>query len=146
MDKDTVDKKVDTPVNSRYIEAVGRRKSAIARLRITENKSGKGTIMVNEKNVTEYFPTAKAQITAREALSKVKGVNKFNTTVLTKGGGKSAQAEALRHGLARALVKHDGELRDKLKKAGFLKRDPRAKERKKFGKKKARKSPQWSKR
>jgi small subunit ribosomal protein S9 len=146
MDKDTVDKKVDTPVNSRYIEAVGRRKSAIARVRITENKSGKGTIMVNEKNVTEYFPTAKAQITAREALSKVKGVNKFNTTVLTKGGGKSAQAEALRHGLARALVKHDGELRDKLKKAGFLKRDPRAKERKKFGKKKARKSPQWSKR
>ncbi|MAG12611.1 30S ribosomal protein S9 [bacterium] len=145
-EQDTVDKKVDTSTSSKYIEAVGRRKSAVARVRITENKSGKGTLVVNEKNVVEYFPTTGTQITAREALSKVKGVNKFNTTALIKGGGKSAQAEALRHGLARALVKHDGELRDKLKKAGFLKRDPRAKERKKFGKKKARKSPQWSKR
>ena len=145
-EKNTTEEKVSTSPGGRYIEAVGRRKSAVARVRIMENKSGKGTMVVNEKDVIEYFPTAWTQITAREALSKVKGINKFNTTALIKGGGKSAQAEALRHGIARALVKHEGEWRDKLKKAGFLKRDPRAKERKKFGKKKARKSPQWSKR
>ena len=130
----------------RYIEAVGRRKSAVARVRIMENKSGKGTLVVNDQNMAEYFPTEGGQIAAQEALSKVKGVNKFNVTVLVKGGGKSAQAEAVRHGIARALVKHDETWRDRLKKAGFLKRDPRSVERKKFGKKKARKSPQWSKR
>jgi len=144
--KKTTSAKTNSPVSDRYIEAVGRRKTAVARVRITENKSGKGSLVVNERDIMEYFPTAGAQITAREALSKVKGINRFNVTALIKGGGKSAQVDALRHGLARALVKHEGEWRDKLKKAGFLKRDPRAIERKKFGKKKARKSPQWSKR
>jgi len=145
-EKDTTEKKASTSLGGRYIEAVGRRKSAVARVRIMENNSGKGSLTVNEKDVAEYFDTEGVQITAREALSKIKGTNKFNTTARIKGGGKNAQAEALRHGLARALVEYDGEWRDRLKKAGFLKRDPRAKERKKFGKKKARKSPQWSKR
>lgn len=132
--------------NDRYIEAVGRRKSAIARVRITPSTSGKVSFTVNGRPVQNYFPIKKIQLVAGEALSKTKNTNKFNISVRIKGGGIVAQSEALRHGLSRALVAHDFELRDKLKKAGFLKRDPRAKERRKFGLKKARKAPQWSKR
>jgi len=142
MSKETTTKNKD-----RYIEAVGRRKTAVARVRIMETKAGsKGSFTMNDISLAEYFPVKKTQIVATEALSKIKGINKFSVTARVSGGGKSAQSEAVRHGIARALVKHDGEWRDRLKKAGFLKRDPRAKERKKFGKKKARKSPQWSKR
>ena len=84
---------------------------------------------------------------AVDALNKSKTATKWKMTAKVSGGGLNAQAEAVRHGIARALVSHDAELRKKLKKAGFLKRDPRAKERRKFGKKgKARKSPKWSKR
>mgnify|MGYP001565618547 CR=1 FL=1 len=144
MDKSPTNKKI--PESGRYIEAVGRRKSAIARVRIRENKSGKGSFVVNGRTFAEYFPIKSMQIAAGDSLSKVKGTNKFNTTVYVRGGGLHAQAEAVRHGLARALVKYDGGFRDKLKKAGFLKRDSRAKERRKFGLKKARKAPQWSKR
>lgn len=130
----------------RYIEAVGRRKTSIARVRITENRSGKGSIVVNDKTLVEYFPIKSNQVVLHEALSKVKGANKFNVLARVKGGGIRSQVEAIRHGLSRALVSYDGTWRESLKKAGFLKRDPRAKERRKFGKKKARKSPQWSKR
>ena len=130
----------------RYIEAVGRRKTAIARVRILPNKSGKGSLLINNKTLIQYFPIKSAQITVGEALSKAKGTHKFNVTVLVRGGGKVSQAGAIRHGLSRALVLHDEALREKLKKAGFLKRDSREKERRKFGLKKARKAPQWSKR
>lgn len=131
--------------DTRYIEAIGRRKTAAARVRILP--SAKGSLLVNNKDVETYFKTAEQRRVALEALTKAKLANRFKITARIFGGGLSAQAEALRHGLARALVLHEPELRKKLKKAGFLKRDPRAKERRKFGKKgKARKSPKWSKR
>lgn len=128
----------------RYIEAIGRRKTAAARVRITS--SGKPSITVNDKDIEVYFKTAEQRRIAMEALAKVKAGNRFKITARISGGGLAGQAEALRHGISRALVLSDAELRKKLKKAGFLKRDPRAKERRKFGLKKARKSPQWSKR
>ena len=130
--------------NPRYLEAIGRRKTASARVRLTS--APKSSMLVNEQDVETYFKTADQRRIALEALAKGKPVSKFKITVLISGGGLSSQAEAVRHGVARALVAHDAELRKKLKKAGFLKRDPRAKERRKFGLKKARKSPQWSKR
>ncbi len=129
----------------RYIETVGRRKTAIARVRITP--SAKTSYEINGKTLEVYFPTKELQTTVGEALSASKlTTTKFLITALLKGGGVSGQAVALRHGVARALIEYDHELRGKLKKAGYLKRDPRAKERRKFGLKKARKSPQWSKR
>jgi len=129
---------------NRYIEAVGRRKTAVARVRITE--AGKNGFVVNDKDVSDYFPTEELQMVAHDAVSKSKTPVKFSVSALIKGGGIHAQAEALRHGITRALVSYDEELRGGLKKLGFLKRDPRMKERKKFGLKKARKAPQWSKR
>ncbi len=129
---------------NRYIESVGRRKTAVARVRITE--SGKSNFIVNDKDVTEYFPTEELKTIAHDAVSKSKIAVKFSISALIKGGGIHSQAEALRHGVTRALVSYDEELRSKLKKLGFLKRDPRVKERKKFGLKKARKAAQWSKR
>ncbi len=125
-----------------YIEGVGRRKVAVARVRISE--TSKNTFEVNGKKLDEYFKTEAQINTAKEALDITK--DKFKVTVLVKGGGLPAQAEAVRHGLARALEKHDPSLRAELKEKGFLKRDPRKKERKKFGLKKARRAPQWSKR
>jgi len=129
---------------NRYIESVGRRKTSVARVRITE--STKSSFVVNNKNVKDYFPTEELQVIANDAVSKAKIPAKFTVSALVKGGGIHAQAEALRHGITRALVSYDEELRSKLKKLGFLKRDPRMKERKKFGLKKARKAAQWSKR
>lgn len=128
---------------SRYIETVGRRKTAAARVRITPG--AKLQIMVNEKPYTDYFKTKENQHTILEAFETAE-TRDFSVTARVTGGGVSAQAEAIRHGIARALVEHNLELRKTLKKAGFLKRDPRAKERKKFGLKKARKAAQWSKR
>ncbi len=131
--------------SDRYIETVGRRKTSIARVRITP--ATKTTYEINGKTLEEYFPTRQLQITAQEAFASSKlTTTKFKLTALLKGGGISSQADALRHGIARGLIEYDIELRGKLKKAGFLKRDPRAKERRKFGLKKARKAPQWSKR
>lgn len=129
---------------NRYIEAVGRRKTSTARVRITE--SAKESFSINGKEVSVYFATQELQKIVNEALEKSKVVGKFLVTVVVSGGGIHSQAEALRHGLSRALVTHDEELRGRLKKSGFLKRDPRMKERRKFGLKKARKAPQWSKR
>ncbi len=134
-----------TETKERYIEAVGRRKTAIARVRIT--LSAKPSFVVNGKDLGKYFKTSELERVANESLLKAKLNNeKFKITVVAHGGGSQGQAEAIRHGIARALIVHDLELRKKLKKAGFLKRDPRAKERRKFGLKKARKAPQWSKR
>ena len=128
----------------RYIEAVGRRKTSTARVRITE--ASKDSVVVNDKDVPAYFPTADLQNIIAEAVEKSKVVGKFTISAKVIGGGIHSQAEAIRHGLARAIVAFDEETRKRLKKLGFLKRDPRMKERRKFGLKKARKAPQWSKR
>lgn len=130
--------------SGKYIEAVGRRKTATARVRITEGS--KESMVVNDKDFTVYFSTAELQTIAKNPLVKSKVPVKFAVTVITRGGGIHAQAEAVRQGVSRALVAYDAELRARLKKLGFLKRDPRTKERRKFGLKKARKAPQWSKR
>ena len=127
---------------NKYIETIGRRKTAAARVRVTP--SSKQSITVNEKDYAETFPIKELQNKVAAPLTDMD--QKFTVTAIVKGGGVAAQAEAVRHGIARALTEHDANLRDSLKKAGYLKRDPRAKERKKPGLKKARKSPQWSKR
>lgn len=127
---------------NRYIEAVGRRKTAVARVRLTE--SNKTTLTVNDREFENYFPVAQLRSNVMEVFADA--TKHFNVTAKLVGGGVSAQAEALRHGIARALEKDNPELRTKLKVKGFLKRDPRSVERKKFGLKKARKAPTWSKR
>jgi small subunit ribosomal protein S9 len=129
---------------NRYIEAVGRRKTAIARVRITP--STKSSFLVNDKEVKDYFVTEELQMIAQEALTKSEIAEKFTITVHVLGGGIHAQSEAVRHGLARTLVERDENIKNTLKKLGFLKRDSRQVERKKFGLKKARKAPTWSKR
>ncbi len=131
-------------MSERYIEAVGRRKTSVARVRITP--STKSSFEVNGKAIEAYFPTQELQHIVTHAPVAAGIAQKFKVTVVAKGGGQHSQAEAVRHGFARCLNDYDKELRGKLKKAGYLKRDPRAKERRKFGLKKARKSPQWSKR
>ena len=128
----------------RYIEPVGRRKMAIARARITP--ATKMTVIVNGKDVNDYFPTPALQMAALEAFLKVGLATQFNVSIVVKGGGIAGQAIAVRHAISRALIEYDINLRGALKKEGFLKRDPRAKERRKFGLKKARKRAQWSKR
>lgn len=131
-----------TKATDKYTEATGRRKTSVARVRIT--KAAKNHFTINDRELGSYFLTKESVNIVEEALKATSG--NFKVTAVIKGGGVHSQAEALRHGLARALSIYNTENRDKMKKAGFLKRDPRAKERRKFGLKKARKSPQWSKR
>lgn len=126
-----------------YFKGLGRRKTAVASIRLTEN--ARPTFIVNDKTVEEFFPTAELQKVAMESL-KIELPKKFAVSAKVKGGGMSSQAEAVRLGIARALLKIDPNLRSELKAPGFLKRDPRMVERKKPGLKKARKSPQWKKR
>jgi len=128
----------------KYIESVGRRKEATARVRLSEAKTN--SITVNEKPINEFFKTENLQNIASEALLKTELPKSYDVTVKVHGGGISSQAESVRLGISRTLVKIDEEKRKELKKKGFLKRDPRAKERRKFGLKKARKSGAWSKR
>lgn len=135
---------MSTEAKNRYIEAVGRRKTAIARVRITP--ATKGSFVVNEKDVKDYFVTGELQMIAQEAISKGEVGEKFAVSVHVTGGGIHSQAEAVRHGLSRTLVIRDENVKNTLKKLGFLKRDSRQVERKKFGLKKARKAPTWSKR
>ena len=127
---------------ARYTEAVGRRKTASARVRIIPAKSA--SLLVNGKTVEEYFPLPVMIKTARAALIASGG--SYTVSAKVFGGGLKAQAEAIRHATARAIVEHTPDLRKDLKHRGYLKRDPRAKERKKFGLKAARRAPQWSKR
>jgi small subunit ribosomal protein S9 len=129
---------------NKYIEAVGRRKTSIARVRATP--AAKAAFQINEKSINEYFKSEGQRIIVMESLEKSKIGETLNITVKVIGGGVNSQAEAIRHAIARILIKMNPEERKDLKKAGFLKRDPRAKERRKFGLKKARKAPQWSKR
>lgn len=130
--------------DARYIEAVGRRKTSIARVRITPDT--KQSFIVNDKPVNEFIQVKELQDIAVEPLNQEGVDSKFKITVVVKGGGIASQADAIRLGVARALIDFNSELRGTMKKAGFLKRDPRVKERRKFGLKKARKAPQWSKR
>lgn len=127
-----------------YIQSVGRRKTASARARLTP--SAKSSVTVNGKDIIAYFPTDSLRATALDPFLKTALSTQFTVTVVVRGGGITGQAIAVRHAISRALVEYDKNLRTTLKKEGFLKRDPRAKERRKFGLKKARKSPQWSKR
>ncbi len=121
----------------------GRRKSAVARVFL---RPGKGDIKVNGRPFDNYFPTESSRVPVRQALLATETLDKFDVLVLTLGGGVNGQAEAARLGIARALVEFNAELRPRLKKLGYLTRDPRAHERKKYGQKGARKRFQFSKR
>lgn len=128
-----------------YVEGIGRRKTATARVRLTP--ATETTIHVNERPLAEYFENAAQQADVQSVLdTSDAGIEHYTITAKVRGGGLAAQAEAVRLGIARALVKEKQERRSPLKAAGFLKRDPRSVERKKFGLRKARKRPQWSKR
>lgn len=127
----------------KYFEAVGRRKTATARVRLTP--ATKSAYTINDKTLVEYFPVADLQTIVTEAFEKVE--KKFAVSAKVSGGGMNAQAESVRHGIARCLVEFDETLRTPLKKSGFLKRDPRSRERRKAGlAQAARKRKQWSKR
>jgi small subunit ribosomal protein S9 len=126
-----------------YYEAVGRRKEASARVRIF---AGSGKILVNERPAVEYFPREGDMLQLEEPFRVTETEGRYDVSVLVKGGGVSGQLDAVRHGMARALLKSDPEMRLSLRKAGLLTRDPRAKERKKAGLKRARKAPQYTKR
>lgn len=128
----------------KYIEAVGRRKEAVARVRVS--KKEKSGFLVNEKSLNEYFPLKNQHYCVQAPLNKLAINDPLFVSVKVKGGGLSAQAEAIRLGLSRCLVKIDDKNRFPLRKFGFLTRDTRVVERKKYGLKKARRAPQWQKR
>jgi small subunit ribosomal protein S9 len=130
---------------TQYIEAIGRRKTATARVRITKAKEQR--IIINDKPFAEYFfaPTLQKNITNVLGIEEA-GVETYEISAKVQGGGLSSQSDAIKLGIARALVKEKADRRGALKKAGMLKRDPRSVERKKFGLLKARKRPQWAKR
>lgn len=133
----------------KYFEAVGRRKKAIARVRLfscSPFEGERGKIEINGKPYDKFFPTQQLQNIIESSLKKMKSINRFTVTIKIRGGGIKGQAEAARHGIARALISFNADFRKKLKRAGYLKRDPRKKERKKPGLKKARRAPQWKKR
>jgi small subunit ribosomal protein S9 len=127
-----------------YYEAVGRRKAATARVRLA--LGGSGAVVINGKPLNEYFGRLNDILAVKAPLALTGNESRFDVTVLVKGGGVTGQSEAVRHGIARALLKVDEGLRPALRKAGYLTRDPRAKERKKPGFKRARKKPQYTKR
>ena len=125
-----------------YIEARGARKTAIARVRLVKELG----FLVNGKNYKDYFKIPKHRLIVEAPLALVDVDKKIGISVRVSGGGQTGQAEAVRHGLATALTRHNQEFRKKLKSFGFLTRDPRVVERKKYGLKKARRAPQWAKR
>ena len=128
----------------KYFYGTGRRKSSVARVRVYEN--GTGSIIINGRDIDDYFGLDTLKLVVRQPLVATDMVGKVDIVVTVTGGGVSGQAGAIRHGLARALLQYNEELRPALKKAGFLTRDPRMKERKKYGLKAARRAPQFSKR
>ena len=121
----------------------GRRKSSVARVYLVP---GKGNITINKRDIDEYFGLETLKVIVRQPLAATENLEKFDVLVNVKGGGTTGQAGAIRHGIARALLQADAEFRPVLKKAGYLTRDPRMKERKKYGLKAARRAPQFSKR
>lgn len=135
------EKKEEKP--SRYFEATGGRKTALARVRLLTKNSG---IVINGKDYKEYFRQLVWQKEAVEPLETMNVLDKLGVVVKVSGGGLNSQAEAVRHGIARALTLFNPDFRKKLRRYGFLTRDPRMVERKKYGLKKARRAPQWAKR
>jgi len=129
---------------AQFYEAIGRRKTAIARIRLSTK--GDRVFLINGKPYQNYFSTLELQQITLSPLEKMNCTDKFGISVKARGGGIHAQAEAVRHGISRALVLFNADFRKRLKKAGFLTRDARMRERKKFGLKRARKAPQWQKR
>ncbi|MFC1757032.1 30S ribosomal protein S9 [Patescibacteria group bacterium] len=132
-----------------YFEAVGKRKSAVARVRIFEKPpegQKKGTFTINDQELAKHFPLAELRKIIKDPFVKTETNKNFYSSIKVNGGGIKAQAEATRLGISRALLKFNENFRQILKESGFLTRDSRIKERKKFGLKKARKAPQWSKR
>lgn len=127
-----------------YLYGTGRRKSSVARVHLFPN--GTGSITVNGRSIDEYFGLDTLKMLVRQPLEATGNTGKMDVVATVTGGGVSGQAGAIRHGLARALLQYDENLRPALKKAGFLTRDPRMKERKKYGLKAARRAPQFSKR
>lgn len=147
-EKPAVEKKVEKPAAvikpSRYFEAVGRRKTAVARVRLWTR--GEKEFLVNEKPYQNYFPILELQQIATDSLRKMKCLDRFRILAKVKGSGLHSQAEAIRHGTARALVLFNSDFKKRLRKVGYLTRDARMRERKKFGLKRARRAPQWQKR
>jgi small subunit ribosomal protein S9 len=151
-----VEKPKPAPKLEKYYQAEGKRKTAVARIRLFTSKvksqkeelgrSLEQVFLVNEKALEQYFPTPELRQIAQSSLEKMKCLDKFKVSIRVRGGGLKAQAEAIRHGIARALVLFNPDFRKRLKTAGFLTRDPRMRERKKFGLKRARRAPQWQKR
>ena len=140
----TKNKTVAKPKQERFFEAVGRRKTSTARIRMYPGTTGE--ISINDKPLADYFPTPELQQKVFSSLKLTDHFNKFRVSAKVKGGGVTSQAEAVRHGIARALVLFNADLRKDLKRAGFLTRDPRMRERKKFGLRRARRARQWRKR
>ena len=126
-----------------FYYGTGRRKSSVARVRVYP---GTGKITINDRDIDDYFGLETLKVIVRQPLELLGLTEKFDIVVRVQGGGVSGQAGAIRHGLSRALLEYDETLRPQLKKAGFLTRDPRMKERKKYGLKGARRAPQFSKR
>ncbi len=126
-----------------YFYGTGRRKSSVARVRVY---NGTGKITINDRDIEEYFGLETLKLIVRQPLALTDTLDKFDIVCRVAGGGVTGQAGAIRHGLSRALLQYKEELRPEFKKAGFLTRDPRMKERKKYGLKGARRAPQFSKR
>ena len=129
--------------NTNKYYGTGRRKSSVARVYLVP---GTGKITINKRDIDEYLGLETLKVVVRQPLVATNTADKFDVIVNVKGGGYTGQAGAIRHGIARALLQVDAEFRPTLKKAGFLTRDPRMKERKKYGLKAARRAPQFSKR
>jgi small subunit ribosomal protein S9 len=127
-----------------FFEGIGRRKTSLSRVRFFA--SGDKSISINDKNIKDYFPTAELQEIVSSPLEKADSVSSYKISVKVKGGGIHSQAEAVRHGIARALILFDPNLRGRLRSLGLLTRDSRMRERKHFGLKRARRAPQWRKR
>jgi|SRR3989344_7904092 len=156
-DTEVIDETAESEITGRdpekYYEAVGRRKESIARVRVFTRKASdepvadnKILLLVNGISYVDYFGGERLQSIVEAPFQKLKSLTRFKATVFVSGGGKAGQADAVKHGLSRALVLFDANFSKKLSKAGYIRRDPRIKERRKYGLKKARKSPQWSKR
>ena len=130
-------------MSTEVVNTVGRRKAAVARVYV---KAGEGKITINKRDIEEYFGLETLRMIVNQPLVLTGTKEKFDVLVNVHGGGFTGQAGAIRHGITRALIKSDENLKSELKKAGFVTRDPRMKERKKYGLKKARRAPQFSKR
>ena len=149
VEKKTTEKEIEKKVakdKGKYFYAVGRRKSAISRVKIFPTKNSQSSLTINERKIEDYFTISRMRDSAKAPLAQLGEGTTFDIEVNVYGGGVSAQADAVKLGIARALVIFDKGLKRTLKKEGYLTRDPREVERKKPGLKKARKSPQWAKR